>query len=136
MNEYKIYPLINMVLNNEQSMQTYTKNFGKRIDTPIVFFLIQGNGVNILVDSGACDAETATKNHHPCTQTEDMLPANLVRAHGVEPEDSAADGGMSHDCKTFFFVHSRKQCLHDVEAPRAQAGCHPLRSGGCRRPGR
>lgn len=87
MNEYKIYPLINMVLNNEQSMQTYTKNFGKRIDTPIVFFLIQGNGVNILVDSGACDAETATKNHHPCTQTEDMLPANLVRAHGVEPED-------------------------------------------------
>lgn len=87
MKEYKIYPLINLYTNIEQSMQTYAKNFGKRVDTPIVIWLIQGNGRNILVDTGACDAETASKYHHKGFQTEDMLPQNLLRAHGVDPKD-------------------------------------------------
>lgn len=88
MSTYEIFPLINMYLEDtERSLQTYLQNFGIKVSMPVVFWLIKGNGRNILIDSGASSKELTTKNHYEPVQTEDMLPINLVKAHGVEPED-------------------------------------------------
>ncbi|MCC8190746.1 MAG: N-acyl homoserine lactonase family protein [Planctomycetes bacterium] len=88
MQTYVIYPLVNLLTKNiEQSSQTYLKNYGCKLDTPVVFWLVQGGGRNILVDSGACDPATATKNHHKAIQTPDMEPLALLAGKGVGPDD-------------------------------------------------
>lgn len=88
MSNYKIFPCVTLFSDeSEMSMQTFGMNFGINSPSPIIFWLVQGNGHYILVDTGACNAELATKNHHESWQTEDMKPLNLLRSHGVEPED-------------------------------------------------
>jgi glyoxylase-like metal-dependent hydrolase (beta-lactamase superfamily II) len=88
MKTYEIYPLVNLICgDNEMSAQTYLQNFGKRNPAPVVIWLVKGNGRNILVDSGGSEAKIASAQHHPCEQSPEMLPENLVRGAGVEPGD-------------------------------------------------
>lgn len=85
---YTIYPLVTLITdNNEMSMQTLGQNFGIKNKAVVIMWLIQGNGVNVLVDSGQSDAAETIKNHQPAVQTEEMLPLNALRAKGVEPKD-------------------------------------------------
>ncbi len=88
MKTYMIYPMIHLITKNiEQSSQTYLKNYGKKLDTPVIFWLIQGNGRNILVDSGGCNPDMATKNHHTAWRTPEMEPLTLLANKGVGPND-------------------------------------------------
>ena len=85
MADYTLHPLVNLFMDNEYSMMTYGENFGVKKEIPVIFWLIRGEGRTVLVDSGACDAALATKNHYPAHQTEAMLPQNLLAAKGVDP---------------------------------------------------
>lgn len=88
MQEYMVYPIVHLVTKNiEQSSQTYLKNYGCKIDTPVCFWLIQGGGRNILVDSGGCEPDLATKNHHKAWRTPEMEPLALLAKKGVAPGD-------------------------------------------------
>jgi glyoxylase-like metal-dependent hydrolase (beta-lactamase superfamily II) len=88
MQTYKIYPLVTLTSSDiEMGALTYMHNFGKKVVTPCVLWLVIGNGRRILVDSGPYNAEKAAKYHHPASQTEDMLPQKLVRSVGVEPDE-------------------------------------------------
>ncbi len=86
MSKYTIYPLILMYIEQaERSVQAYLRDFGMKIEMPVVCWLVQGCGKNILVDSGVCSAELAEKNHYPVRQTPEMRLANQLRAYGVDP---------------------------------------------------
>ncbi len=88
MNHYKIYPLITLYSEeSEMSMQTYGMNFGVNSPSPIIMWLVQGNGHNIMVDTGSCGAEPASRNHHASIRTEEMEPVNLLKKCGVTGED-------------------------------------------------
>lgn len=85
---YKIYPLkLAEFQKHEKSTLLYLRGAGEKLITPIIAYLIQGNGLNILVDTGCGGPEWSAKYHHPIVQTEDMLLVNALKAHGVTPED-------------------------------------------------
>lgn len=54
---YSITPLLTGVRNPDQGIMTYQQGYGKRIWLPIWAFLVQGNGHNILVDTGLDENE-------------------------------------------------------------------------------
>ena len=88
MQTYKITPLITMYMDcNEHSMFTYMQHYGDKVTAPVVIWLVQGNGHNVLVDSGSSKADIASRYHHPSRQTPEMLPAEILRAAGVECKD-------------------------------------------------
>jgi N-acyl homoserine lactone hydrolase len=63
--EYTITPLVlAMGLQREKSRFTYLNYYGERIDIPYIAWLIQGAGLNVLVDSG-CSAEQYRKQIKP-----------------------------------------------------------------------
>lgn len=69
---YSITPLLTGVRNPDQGIMTYQKGYGKRIWLPIWAFLVQGNGHNILVDTGLDENELIT-------------PAGFFEETGMEP---------------------------------------------------
>ncbi len=73
MPSYSITPLLTGVRNPDQGIMTYQKGYGKRIWLPIWSFLVQGNGHNILVDTGLDENELIT-------------PAGFFEATGLEPQ--------------------------------------------------
>lgn len=88
MAEYKIYPLkLGEFQQHEKSTLLYLQGIGEKLIDPITAYLIQGNGLNIVVDTGCGGPEWAAKHHHPIVQTEDMLIVNALSAHGVTPDD-------------------------------------------------
>lgn len=88
MENYKIYPICTGVFQHaEKSNFAYQKDAGVKLKSPILCYLVQGNGHNILVDSGGSDEKWAAKYHHPVKQTEDMKPVNALKKFGLEPED-------------------------------------------------
>lgn len=72
---YSITPLLTGVRNPDQGIMTYQQGYGKRIWLPIWAFLIQGQGVNILVDTGLDENELIV----PAGFTEEtgLVPASL-----------------------------------------------------------
>lgn len=54
---YTITPLLTGVRNPDQGIMTYQQGYGKRIWLPIWSFLVQGNGHNVLVDTGLDENE-------------------------------------------------------------------------------
>lgn len=88
METYKIYPLkLGEFQKHEKSTLLYLQGAGEKLITPIIAYLIQGNGRNILVDTGCGDPEWSKVHHHPIVQTEDMLLLNVLKGHGVCPEN-------------------------------------------------
>lgn len=88
MAKYKIYPLkAGEFQKHEKSTLLYLQGFGEKIITPIIFYLIVGEGRAILVDTGCSEPEWAAKYHHPIVQTEDMKILNGLKKHGLAPED-------------------------------------------------
>lgn len=72
---------------HEKSTLLYLRAAGEKLITPIIAYLIQGNGRNIVVDTGCGDPEWSAKYHHPIVQTEDMDILNALKIHGVTPEN-------------------------------------------------
>ena len=88
MAEYKIYPLkLGEFPVFEKSSFLYLKDAGVKIVTPVIAFLVQGNGRNILVDTGCSGPEWSALHHRELLQTEDMQLLNALAAHGVTAED-------------------------------------------------
>jgi glyoxylase-like metal-dependent hydrolase (beta-lactamase superfamily II) len=85
---YQIYPLkVGEFLKMEQSTLVYQMGQGIKEKAPIVVFVIKGNGRNILVDSGPCDAESACKNHQPTIRPKEMEILNALKSIDLAPED-------------------------------------------------
>ena len=78
---YSITPLLTGVRNPDQGIMTYQQGYGKRIWLPIWAFLVQGQGVTLLVDSGLDENELIV----PAGFTEEtgLVPASLVDASWV-----------------------------------------------------
>lgn len=64
---YRIIPvMLARFTDMEESTFTYLKNFGTLLQCPILVFVVQGNGENILFDSGPVSPELApSKTHRP-----------------------------------------------------------------------
>lgn len=73
---YSITPLLTGVRNPDQGIMTYQKGYGKRIWLPIWAFLVQGDGHNILVDTGLDENELFTPEAF--INETGMEPASLV----------------------------------------------------------
>jgi glyoxylase-like metal-dependent hydrolase (beta-lactamase superfamily II) len=76
------------VRNPDQGIMTYQKGYGKRIWLPIWAFLVQGDGHNILVDTGLDENELFTPNEF--IQETGLVPASLgdcLAQHGLAPDD-------------------------------------------------
>lgn len=85
---YKIYPLkLAEFQQHEKSTLLYLQGAGVKLITPIIAYLIQGEGLNILVDTGCSEPDWSAKHHHPIVQTEDMKILNALKAHGLTPDD-------------------------------------------------
>lgn len=85
---YSITPLLTGVRNPDQGIMTYQQGYGKRIWLPIWAFLVQGNGHNILVDTGLDENELFP----PAGFTEEtgLTPESLVdclKAHELSADD-------------------------------------------------
>lgn len=85
---YSITPLLTGVRNPDQGIMTYQQGYGKRIWLPIWAFLVQGNGHNILVDTGLDENELFP----PAGFTEEtgLTPetlADCLKAEGLSPDD-------------------------------------------------
>lgn len=87
MKTYKIYPLKVGEFYLDHSSVCYATNPGHKVLCPVLSFLIQGEGENILVDTGCCDEETARKEHIPVKIQSDETLESVLAQHGVHPED-------------------------------------------------
>ncbi|MGL1930922.1 MAG: N-acyl homoserine lactonase family protein [Desulfotalea sp.] len=54
---YSITPILTGVRNPDQGIMTYQQGYGKRIWLPVWVFLLQGDGKNILIDTGLDENE-------------------------------------------------------------------------------
>lgn len=72
---FSIVPLLTGVRNPDQGIMTYQQGYGKRIWLPIWAFLLQGEGHNILVDTGL----DANELYPPAGFTEEtgLMPQTL-----------------------------------------------------------
>ena len=85
---YKIYPLKSAEFQqHEKSTLLYMHGYGEKIITPIIMYLIVGEGKNILVDTGCSEPEWSAAHHHPIVRTEEMGVLAELRKHGLEPDD-------------------------------------------------
>ncbi len=86
--EYTIHPIqTGQFQFHEKSTLLYMYGYGEKMKNPILAYLIRGEGLNILVDTGCSDPEWSAQHHHPIVQTEDMLILNALKKHGLEPGD-------------------------------------------------
>ena len=87
---YTIKPLyLGELTEYEKSMHTYRADYEVKVNSPFLAFLVQGDGLNILVDTGPKDIERVKKNHgHVKVKLppEQKLMTVLER-HGLTAED-------------------------------------------------
>lgn len=83
----EIYPLLVGVLKIEKSQFVFGRNFGEKIDAPVLMFVIKTEDKNILVDTGPCDAERAAKYHGFINIEESMIQENALKGIGLTPND-------------------------------------------------
>ncbi|WP_226036654.1 N-acyl homoserine lactonase family protein [Aquibacillus saliphilus] len=79
--------LVGVFPNFETSTFLYGKRQGQKEDFPCIMFLIEVNGKKIVVDTGPCDSEKASKYHTPIIQTDEMQPYNALTNIGINPEE-------------------------------------------------
>jgi glyoxylase-like metal-dependent hydrolase (beta-lactamase superfamily II) len=85
---YTIYPLkLGEFQKHEKSTLLYMQGFGEKVITPIIAYLVVGEGRKILVDTGCGDPDWALKYHHPLVQTEDMKILACLGSRGIAPAD-------------------------------------------------
>lgn len=83
---YKIRPVFHgKFYNFDKSIFTYKKDAGVKITVPLVSYLIEGDGLCILVDTGPPDPELAKGMTHRCVEEATFLKEELGKM-GVVPE--------------------------------------------------
>ena len=87
---YTIKPLyLGEMTKYEKSMHTFTFDYGVKMHSPYLAFLVQGDGKNILVDTGPKNLEVIKKYH---SHVEADVPPEVhllkvLEKHGLKPED-------------------------------------------------
>lgn len=123
---YSITPLLTGVRNPDQGIMTYQQGYGKRIWLPIWAFLVQGNGHNILVDTGLDENEL-------------FPPAGFTEETGLTPE-TLVDCLKAHDLSVDDIDIVINTHLHDDHCgnnallPNAKFYAHPEEVAFCRAP--
>ncbi len=85
---YSIIPLLTGVRNPDQGIMTYQQGYGKRIWLPIWAFLIQGEGKNVLIDTGLDENELFVPETFE--KETGLIAKSLVENledHGLTPDD-------------------------------------------------
>jgi len=88
-NTYTIKPLyLGKMLDFEKSVYTYRTDYGVKMDTPFMAFLIQGKDRNILVDTGPKGIDVVKKNHsHVNAEIPEGVLVDALAKNGLKPED-------------------------------------------------
>ncbi len=87
---YTIKPLhLGELTGYEKSMHTYRIDYGVKLDSPFMAFLVQGDGRNILVDTGPKDMERVKKyhGHIQANLPEEKTLIKLLAGQNLVPED-------------------------------------------------
>lgn len=105
--EFTITPLVlAMGLQREKSRFTYLNYYGDRIDIPYISWLIQGGGLNVLVDSG-CSAEQYQKYIKPDQGSLHIGGEEFIDVVDVTPIEEALErrGLKPEDIEVFVQTH-------------------------------
>lgn len=113
---FSITPLLTGVRNPDQGIMTYQQGYGTRIWLPIWAFLLQGQGKNILVDTGLDENELIIPKGF--TEETGLTPISIVeglKSKNLRPEDidivinthlhDDHCGNNSLFTKSVFYVH-------------------------------
>lgn len=88
MYNYEIYPLhVCTFLKKVKAGKEFPEVPDKTVESPVLAYLIKADGENIVVDTGACEADWSAKYHHEMYYPDEMRIENRLRALGVEPDD-------------------------------------------------
>lgn len=109
---YTITPLNTGFTKTSKSNYLYHHSVHKFYDVegfkflPVVILLVQGNGHNILIDTGMSDTESADKYHHPGSyQNEGQAVHEQLEKMGIKPED----------IDTIIFTHLHWDHVYNME---------------------
>jgi len=83
-----IYPLnLGTLVSIDKSVFTLLRNQGSKIDAPILAWAILGGTKNILVDTGPCDMDWASRYHRPIKKESSQEIVNALKKIGLSPND-------------------------------------------------
>ena len=85
--EYEITPLLVGIRRVDQGIMTYQQKYGRRIWLPMWSFLVQGDGKNILVDTGLDDFMTPPEFVEETGLEEPLSMEEALARHGLTPAD-------------------------------------------------
>ena len=84
---FTITPLLVGIRRVDQGIMTYQQRYGRRIWLPIWSFLVQGNGLNMLVDTGLEDFVTPANFSEETGLAEPLLMEKALKRKGLVPRD-------------------------------------------------
>ncbi len=85
--EFTVTPLLVGIRRVDQGIMTYQQKYGRRIWLPIWSFLVQGGGLNILVDTGLEDFVTPAGFTDETGLAEPLLMKTALNRRGLVAED-------------------------------------------------
>lgn len=85
---YRVRPILTGTMYVDQGAYlTWGRGVGKEVLIPGTAMMIEGGPYPILVDTGICDSERASKWHHLAKQEPGQDMPSQVRRMGIEPEE-------------------------------------------------
>jgi len=123
---YSIIPLLTGVRNPDQGIMTYQQGYGTRIWLPVWSFLVQGEGHNILIDTGLDENELFP----PAGFTEEtgLVPRTL-------PECLEEQGLTVDDVDIVINTHLHDDhCGNNMLLTKARFYAHPAEIAFCHHP--
>lgn len=123
---YSITPLLTGVRNPDQGIMTYQQGYGNRIWLPVWSFLVQGNGHNLLVDTGLDENELFPLAGF--TEETGLVPRTLAECLGewnlsLEDIDIVINTHLHDD-----------HCGNNLLLTRARFYAHPAEIAFCNAP--
>jgi N-acyl homoserine lactone hydrolase len=84
---FSIYPLdLGTLVGIDKSVFTFARNQGLKIDVPCLAWLILGGDRKILVDTGPCDPDWASRYHRPLRKAPHQEIGAALNKFGLSPE--------------------------------------------------
>ncbi len=85
---YRIRPILTGTMKIDQGVYLiWGRGAGNEVVVPATAWLVEGAPFPILVDTGMCDSERASRWHHQGIQEQGQDMVSRVRALGIEPEE-------------------------------------------------
>jgi glyoxylase-like metal-dependent hydrolase (beta-lactamase superfamily II) len=86
--QIKIFPINTGWIEGDLGTYLFWKGeAGRKIWMPVLCFYVDTGEYKIMVDTGLCDEERATKYHHKCQKRGCLQSPDALRALGVSPEE-------------------------------------------------